>query len=214
MTAKGKLIHIKVVKPPPIILYGIEDLTKLTDLLEKVVDKTNFVYKIINQNQLRINCKNTEDYKSTLQLIRENGLIGHTFNRKDKRPYRVVIRNLHHSTPTSAIKETLEETGNTVIGEIINAKYGPEKKPTSTFFATLEQSSNNKAVKKIKYINHQSVIIEEPRKRKAIIQCQKCQQYGHSKNYCLRPYRCVKCTEGHRTADCPKTDRNTPAKCA
>lgn len=30
----------------------------------------------------------------------------------------------------------------------------------------------------------------------------------------MRPYRCVKCAQGHRTADCPKTDRNTPAKCA
>lgn len=69
-------------------------------------------------------------------------------------------------------------------------------------------------MKNLKYINHQSIIIEEPRKRKSIVQCQKCQQYGHSKNYCMRPYRCVKCAQGHRTADCPKTDRNTPAKCA
>lgn len=30
----------------------------------------------------------------------------------------------------------------------------------------------------------------------------------------MRPFRCVKCGEGHKTADCPKKDRNTPAKCA
>lgn len=30
----------------------------------------------------------------------------------------------------------------------------------------------------------------------------------------MRPFRCVKCGEGHKTAECPKKDRNTPAKCA
>ncbi|KAJ8737813.1 hypothetical protein PYW08_000408 [Mythimna loreyi] len=69
-------------------------------------------------------------------------------------------------------------------------------------------------VNQIKIIYHQSVTIEDPRKRKTIPQCQRCQQYGHSKNYCMRPYLCVKCGEGHRTADYPKKDRNTPAKCA
>lgn len=125
-----------------------------------------------------------------------------------------MIKNLHHTTPTSVIKEVLEETGNTVVGEIINVKYGPDKKPTSTFFANLQPSPNNKAIKSIKFIHHQSVTIEDPRKRTSIVQCQRCQQYGHSKNYCMRPFRCVKCAQSHKTSECPKKDRNTPAKCA
>lgn len=141
-------------------------------------------------------------------------MIGHTFTRKDQRCYRVVIKNLHHSTPHSAIQDEIEKTGNKISGEIINARFGPDKMPTSTFFVNIAPGPNNKAVKEIKVIHHQAVTIEDPKKRKTIPQCQRCQQYGHSKNYCMRPYRCVKCGEGHRTADCPKTDRNTPAKCA
>lgn len=204
----------KVPKPPPIILYGIEDVNKLSDLLESVVEKSVFILKIINQNQLRINCTDIEAYKIIIDAVRQKGLIGHTFNCKDKRPYRIVIRNLHYTTPIDEIKTAIELTGNTVVGEIINAKYGPDKKPTSTFFANIQQGHNIKAVKTIRYIYHQSVIIEEPRKRKIIVQCQRCQQYGHSKNYCMRPYRCVKCAESHKTSECPKTDRNTPATCA
>lgn len=30
----------------------------------------------------------------------------------------------------------------------------------------------------------------------------------------MRPYRCVKCAQAHKTSDCPKKDRNTPATCA
>lgn len=204
----------KLMKPPPIILYGIEDLTKLDELLESTVNRADFSYKIINQNQLRINCANVEVYKTIMDIVRKKGLIGHTFNRKDKRPYRIVIKNLHHTTPKTIIKEALEETGNTLIGEIINVKYGPEKKPTSTFFANLQPSLKNKTVKSIKFIHHQSVTIEDPVKRTTIVQCQRCQQYGHSKNYCMRPFRCVKCAQSHKTSECPKKDRNTPAKCA
>lgn len=201
-------------KPPPIILYGIEDVNKLTELLEPAADPDLFTFKIVNRNQLRVSCKDITTYKKLITVVRENGLIGHTFNLKDQRCFRIVIKNLHHTTPHSSIAEEIERTGNNIYGEIINAKYGPDKKPTSTFFVNIDPGPNNKAVKDIKYIYHQSVVIEDPKKRTTIPQCQRCQQYGHSKNYCMRPYRCVKCALGHKTADCPKKDRNTPAKCA
>lgn len=201
-------------RPPPIVLYGIEDVKKLSELLETGADKTQFTYKIVNRNQLRITSSNIEVYKTLITLVRENGLIGHTFNRKDKRNYRIVIRNLHHTTPIASIIEAIEKTGNTVSGEIINSRYGPDKKPTSTFFVNLTPGPKNADVKGIKTIYNQVVQIEDPKKRKTIVQCQRCQQYGHSKNYCLRPYRCVKCAESHKTSECPKVDRNTPATCA
>lgn len=201
-------------RPPPIILYGIEDLNELTKVLETVISPANFKYKIVNKNNLRIMVDTADDYKEVINLIREKGLIGHTFTRKEVKPYRIVIRNLHHTTPHESITREIEKTGNKVQGEIINSRYGPDKKPTSTFFVNLEPCINNKLVKEIKYIHHQAIKIEDPRKRKTIVQCHRCQQYGHCKNNCMRPYRCVKCGEGHKTSDCPKKDRNTPAKCA
>lgn len=201
-------------KPPPIILYGIEDVNKLTELLETVAEKDEFTYKIVNRNQLRISSIHIEAYKRLIAIVRENNLVGHTFNQKDQRCYRLIIKNLHHTTPHTAIQEEIEKTGNKVFGEIINAKYGQEKKPTSTFFVNLVPGPNNKLVKSIKYIYHQSVTLEDPKKSNTIPQCQRCQQYGHSKNYCMRPYRCVKCAESHKTSDCPKKDRTTPATCA
>lgn len=205
---------IPVSKPPPIILYGIEDVNELTKLIETVSEKSHFKFRIVNKNLMRVLVDSADEYKKIIQLIREKGLIGHTFTRKDTKCYRIVIKNLHHTTPHNAIVEEIEATGNKVRGEIINARYGPNKNPTSTFFVNIEPSPNNKSVKDIKYIYHQHVKIEDPRKSKTIVQCQRCQQYGHSKNNCMRPYRCVKCGEGHKTSECTKKDRNTPAKCA
>lgn len=201
-------------KPPPIMLYGVDDVNKLTQLLETVAENNKFSYKIINKNQLRITSEDISIYKQLMCVIREHGLIGHTFNRKDGKNYRLVIKNLHHTTPHEHIKQAFESTGNIVMGEIINSRYGPEKLPTSTFFINLQAGPNNKAAKQVKVIYHQIVSIEDPKKRTAPVQCHRCQQYGHSKNYCMRPYRCLKCAESHNTKECPKADRSSPAKCA
>lgn len=204
----------KTIKPPPIILYGIEDVNELAKLIESVCDPKLFKIRIVNKNLLRVLTECSETYKNVISTIRAKGLIGHTFTQKDKKAYRIVIKKLHHTTPHSEIINAIEATGNKVRGEIINARYGPNKTPTFTFFVNLEPGENNKDIKNIQYIHHQRVTIENPRKSTTIVQCQRCQQYGHSKNNCMRPYRCVKCAEGHKTADCPKKDRNSHAKCA
>lgn len=200
-------------KPPPVMLYGIEDVTKLSSLIKTGLSSEEFTIKIITRNQLKLNCSTIDAYKRLMTIVRENNLIGHTFTRKDTRPYRIVIRNLHPSTPVEAIREAIEQSGNTVRGEIINARFGPNKTPLSTFFVNIEPHPNNSDVKKILFIYNTRVIIEDPIKKTTVPQCKRCQQYGHTKNNCLRPYRCVKCAEGHNTTDCPKKDRNTPAKC-
>lgn len=200
-------------KPPPIILYGIEDLSKLSELLNQAAPHDSYTYKVINRNQLRIMTSSTEVYKTIIDLIRKNGLIGHTFTPKESRCYRIVIKNLHYTTPKEAIVEEIEKTGNSVRGEVICAQSSKNKMPLNMFFVNLEPSSNNAKVKDIEYIYKTKIKIEDPRKTKEIPQCTRCQQYGHTKNNCMRPFRCVKCAEGHRTTDCPKKDRNTPATC-
>ncbi|CAH1958917.1 unnamed protein product [Acanthoscelides obtectus] len=41
----------------------------------------------------------------------------------------------------------------------------------------------------------------------------RCQQFGHTKTYCNKPYLCVKCGGPHNTKDCKKP-KDAPAKCA
>lgn len=200
-------------KPPPILLYGIEDVNKLTTSLLTVVDKAHFTIKIVNKNQLRLSCVDIITYKKIIDHIRSLNLIGYTFTPRENKCTRIVIRKLHHTTPHDEIKQEIEKSGNLVRGEIINARYGPDKTPTSTFFVNVEPGPNNKCLKDIKYIYFQSVVIEDPKKKKSVVQCHRCQQYGHSKNNCMRPYKCLKCGEGHNTVDCPKK-RDVPPTCA
>lgn len=203
-----------IYKPPPLILYGIKDLSKLTELLNKNIPADSYSYKILNRDQLKIMTQSAQVYKNLIELVRSYGLIGHTFTQKENKCCRVVIKKLHHTTPKEAIIEAIEKSGNKVRGEIICSLSRKDKMPLNMFFVNLEPSPNNAAVKSIQFIYHTRVHIEDPRRFNDIPQCARCQQYGHTKNNCMRPFRCVKCAEGHRTTDCPKKDRNTPATCA
>lgn len=45
------------------------------------------------------------------------------------------------------------------------------------------------------------------------MQCKRCQRFGHTKNQCFRPFRCVKCGNNHPTSTCTKPV-DTDATCA
>lgn len=91
---------------------------------------------------LRVIVTSIEVYARTISIIRENELIGYTFTQRNNKCYRIVIKDLRHSTP-HAIIGAIEETDNKVRGEIINARYGSEKVRISTFYVNIEPSANN-----------------------------------------------------------------------
>ena len=55
--------------------------------------------------------------------------------------------------------------------------------------------------------------LNDQKKKHTIVQCTRCQRYGHTKTYCRRQHSCVKCGNEHNTANSPKSP-DTPAKCA
>lgn len=81
------------------------------------------------------------------------------------------------------------------------------------FFIDLEPQPNNKKIFEQEFISNSKITVEPPRKKRDIVQCTRCQEYGHSKAYCFKPYNCVKYGDQHDTRECQKP-KNTPAKCA
>jgi hypothetical protein len=81
------------------------------------------------------------------------------------------------------------------------------------FYVDLEPQQNNKDIYNLQYLSNMKIMVEPPNKNHTIIQCTRCQLYGHSKSYCTRPYKWVKCGSTYMTTDCQKS-KDTPAKCA
>jgi len=57
------------------------------------------------------------------------------------------------------------------------------------------------------------ISFEPPRPKRQIPQCARCQRYGHTRSFCFRKARCVKCAGDHATANCHRKERSDQVKC-
>lgn len=123
----------------------------------------------------------------------------------------MVMRGWHHAASTEYLKEEIERLGFEVrrVTNVISRK---DKVPLPLFFVDLEPNSNNKNIYAIKAVGNGVVTFEAPRKNNDLVQCHRCQMFGHTKAYCRRVPSCVKCGQDHFSTECKKA-ANTPAKC-
>jgi PAX-interacting protein 1 len=110
------------------------------------------------------------------------------------------------------LKAEIFQHGRTV-RNIINAKNRVTKDPLNLFFVDLEPSGNNTDIYKITKLQNSVIQVEPSHKFKHLVQCTRCQLYGHTKSYCNRPYVCVRCGGQHSTASCKKS-KTMPETCA
>lgn len=199
-------------KPPPIYVYGITDYKGMIDNLALVVDDETYHTISLPNLTVKIIPHTSDTYRKLIHHIRSEDIIHHTYQLKQDRAYRVVIRGLHHSTPLTEISVELAKLGFKV-RNIINARHRVTKQPLPLFFIDLEPQKHNTDIFNLKFLMHSKISVEPPKQKTHIIQCTRCQAYGHSKTYCNRPHNCVKCGQPHDTKICTKT-RQTPAKCA
>jgi hypothetical protein len=99
------------------------------------------------------------------------------------------------------------------VRNIYNVKHRVSKEPLPLFFVVLEPNENNKEIYNLKFLYNTKIKVEPPRKKKDIMQCTRCQDYGHSETYCSKPYYCVKCGKQHDSKTCTKSN-DTPDTCA
>lgn len=200
-------------KPEPIFVTGVQDVMKLKELLCTIITDTS-KYKIAtlrNGHIVKIIPSDVDSYKTIRNQFVTQNVSHYTYQLKHERAFRVVIRGIHASEDVSFIKTELEALGHQV-RNVTNALHRQTKQPLPLYYVNLEPNANNKDAYKIKHIGNLIVTVEAPYKKQEIIQCKRCQRFGHSKNNCNRIFRCVKCGEDHPTNTCTKKS-DTAAVC-
>ena len=181
--------------------------------IRHIAEDEQYSTKSLSNNVIKINCVTPEKYRTLIRHLKGNNIYYHTYQLKEERTYRIVIKHLHHSTDIEEIRQELLELGHKA-RNIINAQHRITKEPLNLFFIDLEPAQNNKEVYEITALQNKIIQIEPPRaKRNNIVQCVRCQHYGHTKSYCNRPFSCVKCGGCHNSKECTKS-KDTPATCA
>ncbi|KAL4136392.1 hypothetical protein QTP88_007940 [Uroleucon formosanum] len=197
--------------PPPIIVNGINDFVRLRSELIKLIGSENFLFKS-STNNLKIITKNSDSYRSVVKFLNDQGAEYHTYQQRENKAFRIIIRNIHPSTPTNEVGIAIQEIGFTV-KQVVNVRHKITKLALPIFFVDLEPAEINKDVFHVTHILHTKIKIEEPHKRRELVQCFNCQKYGHSKTYCSHPPRCVGRAANHPSSSCNKT-KDQPPTCA
>lgn len=202
-----------VPKPEPIFVTGVINVNSLKVVLNNFLkSELYFMTTLRSGHVIKIIPKDIQTYKTIRENFIANNISHYTYQLKSERAYRVVLRGLHASENTKEISKELLEIGHEV-RQIVNIRHRATKEPLPVFYVDLEPKPNNKAIFDVKYLNNMKITFEAPYKKKEIIQCKRCQRFGHSKNQCFRPYRCVKCGSAHPTTTCTKKP-DTEATCA
>ncbi|KAL4131218.1 hypothetical protein QTP88_008559 [Uroleucon formosanum] len=203
-------VNVQNKPPPPIFIKGVADFPELCTRLIELIGVDNFLCKS-SADKLKIQTSNPDSYRALIHFLKDENAKYHTYQLREDKPLRIVIRNLHSSMPIKIIKEELE-VRLFEVRQVTNVLHKVNKNPLPLFFVDLEPTPKSKEIFELSSLLHTKIKIEEPYKSKVIIRCLNCQEYGHIRAYCGHHPRCVRCGAGHQASDCPNP-RNSPPKC-
>ncbi len=233
-TTKSDTKVKKVPTPEAITVYGVVDFNKFQAAILNNHTEGSFypVFSTLGNGTIKIKAACVESYRQILNLLKEMQEITMTNNEQDsqalgkieyhcyklkqERNYCFVIRGLHPSTELQRIKDALFQQGYKVC-HIVNLRKRIKSADGTYSYKQLPlhrieiiSTEHNKEVFNIKELLYTKVTIEAPQKTRDIPQCVRCQQLGHTKNYCAKSLRCVKCAGNHWTKECTKAVDTKP----
>ncbi|HYS59309.1 MAG TPA: hypothetical protein VEM27_01870, partial [Gemmatimonadales bacterium] len=218
----------KVPAPEAITVYGVKDFNKFQEaILNNHTEGAFFpVFSTLGNGTIKIKAACVDSYRQILNLLKEmqeitltnneqdTQVLGkieyHCYKLKQERNYCFIIRGLHPTTELQRIKDALFQQGYKVC-HIVNLRKRIKSADGAYSYKQLPlhrveiiSTEHNKEVLDIKELLYTKVTMEAPWKTRVIPQCVRCQQFGHTKNYCAIAQRCVKCAGNHWTKECKK----------
>uniref|UniRef100_A0A0A9YL51 Nucleic-acid-binding protein from transposon X-element n=1 Tax=Lygus hesperus TaxID=30085 RepID=A0A0A9YL51_LYGHE len=208
-TSKPTAETEKPQKPPPIFVTNVKNINLLLTEIKSLCTadfRTTTIY-----NKLKLNFDSVDDYRKIIAFLQTSQAEYHTYQLKCERNFRVVIRGLHPTSDTSTVLSELKEKGFEPV-QMLPVRHPVTKVSLPLFFVDLKPNKNNSDIYSLNRLYYTRIKVEPPKPRRAVIQCLRCQSYGHTKNYCNQAERCVRCDSQHATEKCPQPS-STPPVC-
>lgn len=219
----------KAKKPPPFFVSGVRSFSMFKKLIE-LTEITPHEIKSLANNEIKITVNTADDYRKLRKILsdlspltdhqrKELGQVKfHTYRLSEDKPFTVFIRGLHHSTELKDISSELAAFNHQVTNIInVHIKKRADNKTNIVklplFKVDLKVSDNNREVFDVQNLCYSRITVEMPRKTESLPQCKRCQDYGHTTNYCTKTPKCVKCGERHLIKDC-QLPKSAPPRCA
>ena len=118
---------------PFLFVYGVTNFPHMVRSLRNIVDDDQYTTKCMADNTVKINSTTPETYRSLIRHMQDNNVIHHTYQSKEARAYRIVLKHVHHSVNITNIKIELEGKGHAV-RNITNGRHWKTKEPLNLFY--------------------------------------------------------------------------------
>jgi hypothetical protein len=193
----------------PIIITEKCPISTITQAVKDTVGHSDFSIKSTSQG-CEVHFRDSASRKKLTEFLRAFQISTSPYKPKDEDGCKVFIRYLNKNTPPEWIRKELTSLGYAVksVSAVTNRATG---EAYHGFAVHLDALTNLKEVCNVGKLGNQKVIIEP--QRSPLLQCQRCQKFGHSKSQCSSPFVCVKCAGKHPTFECKKSPSEEP-KCA
>jgi hypothetical protein len=145
---------------------GIINFSDLFSSLIEIIGVDNFFSKSSSEC-LKIQTANPVSYRALIHFLNTEEVQFHTYQLKEDKPTRDVIRNLHMSTSTDLIKSE-HELCLFEVRKVTNALHKTTKCPLPLFFIDLEPTNYSNDIFQLSSLLHTKVKVEEPYKTKII----------------------------------------------
>ncbi|EDW04644.1 GH23689 [Drosophila grimshawi] len=133
-------------KPPPLIAEGITNVAGLLQALNDVTPPDSFMLKCNGGGTVRVMPNGIDAYRAIQRLFTDKRIPFHSYQLKEDRGFRVVIRGLHPSLQKmDLIRDELGRLGHAVRGvQTIFSR--ATKKELNLCYLELEPATNNKEI--------------------------------------------------------------------
>lgn len=225
-SGENSIPKAKVLRPPPIKVTSADRVEDFVPIIRAALpDEKLWTVQALASGIFKVNPMSEEAHRVISGALAEKNIKYYTFENSHTRPVRVIAKKLHESLDVQDIFNDLKVKGFNIIkvDNIIKkirktdkeGKVFVEPKILPMFVLTFSHGEDIKKINEIKGICNMICSIEPLRRNsRQVPQCTKCQIWGHTKNFCGKDPKCVKCGEGHPSLSCPHGKFIEKPKCA
>ena len=212
---------VKNIKSPPVVV-AVSELKAFKSELTSFIPDVKVSYQIGKRGECRVFTDNLDGHKRLLQYLAEKKHKFYSFDTKDARPFKVVLKGLSNDQTLTEIRSEIAELVGFTPSQVILMK----KKSNNNIHLGIRpelylvhfnrnEVKNLKIFEKAQFLFHVRVKWEHYKKHGVnLTQCRNCQKFGHGTRNCGLEAKCMICgNTSHTKDDCPVKETTGSFKC-
>jgi len=117
----------------------------MVNYLTETLEEAQYYCKALPNETVKINVNTSDSFRRLIKRLQDDKTVHHTYQVREERAYRLVLRNLLHCIPPNEIQTELETLGHTV-RIVLNICHRVTKEPLPLYSVDLEPHDNSKSI--------------------------------------------------------------------